>query len=343
MPTTQNTDSSRDKLARFYAAYFKLVMDLAEWVPEFYSDLSLVLYCATYVYLRGSGNERRFCYPNIVPSLKTEEAVYLAAALDIHHWNAASMGEPVDRAVRGILDTMPESAWNTPRDNLIQRLSFVTPKILPFPQELRHDERDFSKSLCAVADLCIYLAKRLLRHHVVRSAPSPSFLAQLTKLSQCEEHRPLDCLIESFSGHPHPTGLASPQFDAVEYAALELTAEQDRGVSPSRYRAQTLATAVNVLSDMLAASPPFPNLLEGFTQHYSQECADSATQPPALPRIPQTTSTPAGRNGHAEKKSNDQLPIKPDSSADKIKFARRNGFHVPRRLIWPDDDFPGRS
>ena len=261
--------NARD-LENFYRTCHKLFGSLIHWVPEFYSDWSLVHCCTTQVWERFAiAQERPLVYPNTSPSPDTLEYVFQAARLDLAHWARFTMGQTVQNAVRGILETLPENSWDTPRNTLIDRLSFVSQRILIFPQENMPNDRDnYLHPIQAFSDLCGYAAKRLLRHKAILAFPMPIFRQQLDKIASLvpETHNwylPPDILQEEeYLSEPIPEW-----FDDIQAGALALAYEEERGNSFVLDTALTISKAIVALSKALGASPPFP-VLRNYLQHY---------------------------------------------------------------------------
>ena len=131
---TESHCPNADCLDKFYRTCHTLFGRLIKWVPEFYSDWGLVHFCTTQVWEKDVFRPHSpLFYPNIVPTQETQDAVAKAACLELSHWDCPTMGETVETALRGILETLPGNSQATSRETLIKRLSFVKTRILVFP------------------------------------------------------------------------------------------------------------------------------------------------------------------------------------------------------------------
>jgi len=257
----------------FYRNCHHLFENLVHWIPAFYSDWSLVHHCTTLVWHRILSDEKwPLIHPRVLPTQETRDAVTKAAGLDLAHWDPPTMGEALQDAVRGILETLPENSQATPRQVLIDRLSFVTPAILLFPQETNDTTPYNLHPMQAFSDLCCYTAKRLLRHETILALSNAAFRQQLEKLASLVPKKHMEYLPPNILQDDDYLSEPTPEwFDQIEEGALELTAEQDRGEYRFLDPAISISRAVVALSKAFGASPPFPVLHNCLQSYYAKK------------------------------------------------------------------------
>ena len=342
MAASATTDTRFNKLRKFYRLSYRVVRYLARWVPGFYSDWTLVAYCTTGI------RYGLTAFPSVRPDLPAD-AKLLAVLQEVA--NAAAVGRDLpgilpqlETAVAAILHRLPFEPPATSRQDLISRLSLVTPKILVFPQPT--DDRQSFPPLAAFADLCVHFAKRLLRDNAIELSSHPTFREQLTRLTdrQVGDHSG-PSLPMALGPTPFPPWPTEEWFESIEAAALELTAQQDLAQARSLAPARTIHRGIMALSAALAAFPPFPDLSKRLSQHYppptpSQHPAPAVQRSPVSP--PQAAQPPAA--AHAPKRSfadllsfyehRGDVPPQPTSSAADLLCTTALGSAHERPHLW---------
>lgn len=358
--------------SEYYATCARFFGNLAQNVPEFYSDNTLVVFCCYILPYEDSENEDienedienedsenedsgnedseyedsenedsdskkiRQSHPKLPPSHDTEVLLYTASKLRLEPYDWVTTGPILEKTVRAILKDFGLDSPVATLAQLLARLSFVVPKVLVFPDAAEVEPED--RAFYSYRRLCVHLAQQLLPLPLFSEGDGQVFEEQLRNLSEYDLNEQDECdLLPCISLDDVPqTPLEDEWFEQIEAAALELT-EHENGEDILRSAPQIIQRGIDALSQAVEARPPFPNVEALLTEY----CEENGGNPW---RYPLESPTPrpllwekdffTQADGPRIQVANTADPTPTDAQQQQSPVKR---FRVRRDLAWPED------
>ena len=327
----------------YYATCARFFDNLADYVPEFYSDNTLVLFCCNILPYEDEEQESiRQSHPKSPPSRDTEVLLYTASKLRLESYDWVTTGPILEKTVRAILNDFGLDSPVATLPQLLARLSFVMPKVLLFPDaaEVEPEHRCFYCYRC----LCVHFARQLLPLPLFSEEGGQVFAEQLRQLSEyvLEEGDPdfLPCISpeeeEEEEEEDTDKTLDDQWFEHIEAAALEL-AEHENGEDILRMAPQIIQDGIDALSQAVYAQPSFPNVKTQLADYCREKGGNPWRHPAEVP-----TPRPllwrkdffAQAQGPRINVGNLADPERMSAPAEQFPAKR---FRVRRDLDWPED------
>jgi hypothetical protein len=264
--------------SEYYATCERFFDNLADAVPEFYSDYNLVLFCHDILPHKSYESEDiRQSHPASPPSRDTEVLLYTASKLQLESYDWVTTGPILEKTAREIIKDFGLDPPAASTAQFLGRLSFVVPKVLVFPDAADVEPED--RAFYSYRRLCVHLAQQLLPLPLFSRKDGRVFAEQLQRLSEYQLHEGppdlLPCIAPETEDDQDETVLPlEPEwFEHIEAAALELADEED-GEGFLRSAPQIIQQGIHALSQCVLAQPPFPDVEALLTEYCKENGGD---------------------------------------------------------------------